>query len=50
MATTTALVWLIDPMERRLWVYGHDFSIQEAHGSIKLEHTSIEIPLSEVFD
>lgn len=43
------VVWLIDPEERRLWVY-RPGSIQEATGSVKLDGTSIEIPFSEIFD
>ena len=43
-------VWLIDPEERRIWIYRRD-GMREAQGeSITVEGTSIEIPFSEIFD
>jgi Uma2 family endonuclease len=42
------VVWLIDPEERRLWVY-RPGSIEEATGSVKLDGASIEIPFDEIF-
>jgi Uma2 family endonuclease len=44
------LVWLIDPEERRVWIYRPDSSIDEATESIRLDGTSIEIPFSDIFD
>lgn len=44
------VVWLIDPVERRLWIYRPDLTIVEARGSVKLDGTSIEVPFSEIFD
>jgi Uma2 family endonuclease len=43
------VVWLIDPEERRLWIYCPG-SIEEVTGSVKLDGTSIEIPFSKIFD
>ena len=44
------VVWVVDPAERRIWVYRPD-GMQEAEGeSIKLDGTSLEIPFSEIFD
>ncbi len=43
-------VWLIDPAERRIWVYTRE-GMREAKGdSIKVEGTSLEIPFTEIFD
>jgi Uma2 family endonuclease len=44
------VVWLIDPEERRLWIYRPGIPFEEAKGSVKLDGTSIELPFSEVFD
>ena len=49
-AAGVPLVWLIDPVARRLWVYRPDLSIVEATGSVTLDGTSIEVPFSEIFD
>ena len=43
------VVWLIDPEERRLWVY-RPGSIEEATGSVRLDGTSIEVPFADIFD
>lgn len=44
------VVWVVDPAERRIWVY-RKRGIEEASGnSIRLDETSIEIPFSEIFD
>jgi Uma2 family endonuclease len=43
------VVWLIDPVERRLWVYRPDLTIVEAIGSVTLDGTSIEVAFSEIF-
>lgn len=43
-------VWLVDPRERRIWIY-RQTGMQEATGEIvKLDGTPIEIPFSEIFD
>lgn len=43
------VVWLIDPEERRVWIY-RPGKIEEATGAVKLDGTDIEIPFSEIFD
>ena len=44
------VVWLIEPTERRIWIYRAN-GMQEAAGeSIKLDGTDIEVPFSEIFD
>lgn len=44
------VVWLIDPVEQRLWIY-RPTGMEEATGnSVKLDSTSIEVPFSEIFD
>lgn len=50
LAAGVPVVWLIDPVERRLWVYRPDLTIVEAIGSVKLDGTSIEAPFSEIFE
>jgi Uma2 family endonuclease len=42
-------VWVADPTERRIWVY-RATGMEEAVQSIRVDGTSIEIPLSEIFD
>ena len=43
-------VWLVDPQERREWIYRSD-GMQEATGnSIRVDGTSIEVPRTEIFD
>jgi len=44
------VVWLVDPEERRLWIYRPGVPFEEAIGSVKLDGTSIEVPFSEIFD
>lgn len=44
------VVWLVDPEERRLWIYRPGVPFEEASGSVKLDGTSIEVPFSEIFD
>jgi len=44
------VVWLVDPTERRIWIY-RPTGMQEALGEVvKLDGTSIEVPFSEIFD
>ena len=44
------VVWLIEPAERKIWIYRAD-GMEEATGeSIKLDGTDIEVPFSEIFD
>lgn len=44
------VVWVIDPAERRLWIYRKD-GFEEAVGDgVKLEGTDIEVRFSEIFD
>ncbi len=43
-------VWVVDPAERRLWIYRAN-GMREAEGtSVTLEGTDIEVPFSEIFD
>jgi Uma2 family endonuclease len=44
------VVWVVDPTERRIWIY-RKHGMEEAIGaSVKLDGTSIEIPFSEIFE
>lgn len=44
------VVWLIEPTERRIWIYRAN-GMEEAKGdSIKLDGTDIEVPFSDIFD
>jgi Uma2 family endonuclease len=43
-------VWMVDPMEKRIWVYHSNGMNEEAGSSIKVEGTDLEIPRSEIFD
>jgi len=44
------VVWVVDPKERKVWIYRKS-GMQEAEGSsIKLDGTDIEVPFSEIFD
>lgn len=44
------VVWVIDPGERRVWIY-RPTGMQEATGdSVHLDGTDIEVPFSEIFD
>ena len=44
------VVWLIDPAERRLWIYRPTGMEEATGGSVKLDGTSVEVPISEIFD
>lgn len=44
------VVWVIDPAERRVWIYRSNGMQEAAAGSVKLDDTSIEVPFSEIFD
>ena len=43
------VVWLADPKGRRIWIY-RSGGMEEAIDSVRLDGTSIEIRLSEIFD
>ncbi len=44
------VVWLVDPIERKLWIY-RPGGMEEATGSsVKVDGTSLEVPFSEIFD
>ena len=43
------VVWLVDPAERRVWVYSKN-GMAEATGSVSLDGTDITVPFSEIFD
>ena len=43
------VVWLIDPAERRVWVYRKN-GMEEAKDSVSLDGTDITVPFSEIFD
>ena len=42
-------VWVADPKERRIWIYRSN-GMEEAVEVIRLSGTSVEIPVSEIFD
>jgi Uma2 family endonuclease len=42
-------VWLVDPTERRVWVYRKK-GMEEARDSVSLDGTGITVPFSEIFD
>ena len=43
------VVWLVDPAERRVWVYRKN-GMEEAKDSVNLDGTDITVPFSESFD
>lgn len=44
------VVWLVDPQERKLWIY-RPTGMSEATGeSVKVDGTDLEVPLTEIFD
>jgi len=43
------VVWLVDPAERRIWVYRKN-GMEEATDSVSLDGTDITVPFSEIFD
>jgi len=44
------VVWLVEPTERRIWIYRAN-GMEEATGeSIKLDGTDTEVPFSQIFD
>jgi Uma2 family endonuclease len=43
------VVWLVDPAERRVWVYSKN-GMEEARNSVSLDGTDITVPFSEIFD
>jgi Uma2 family endonuclease len=43
------VVWLVDPAERRVWVYRKN-GMEEATESVSLDGTDITVPFSEIFD
>ncbi|HEY3458167.1 MAG TPA: Uma2 family endonuclease [Bryobacteraceae bacterium] len=43
------VVWLVDPAERRVWVYRKN-GMEEAKDSVSLDGTDIAVPFSEIFD
>lgn len=44
------VVWLVDPEERRVWIYRRNGMEEATGGSVKLDGTDIEVPFSEIFD
>ena len=44
------VVWLIEPTERRIWIYRANGMEETTGESIKLDGTDIEVPFSEIFD
>ena len=44
------VVWLIEPTERRIWVYRANGMEEAADESIKLDGTDIVVPFSQIFD
>ena len=43
-------VWVIDPRERRIWIYRPTGMEEATGGSVKLDGTDIEVPFAEIFD
>ncbi len=43
------VVWLVDPAERRVWVYRKN-GMEEAKDSVSLDGADIAVPFSEIFD
>ena len=43
------VVWLVDPAERRVWVYRKN-GMEEVTDSVNLDGTDITVPFSEIFD
>jgi Uma2 family endonuclease len=44
------VVWVVDPSERRVWVYRPNAAVEEAENSVKLDGTELEVPFPEIFD
>jgi len=44
------VVWVVDPRERRIWIYRPTGMEEATGGSVKLDRTSIEVHFSEIFD
>jgi Uma2 family endonuclease len=44
-----AVVWVVDPIDKTVWIY-RKTGMEQAHGSVKLDGTEIEVPFSEIFD
>jgi Uma2 family endonuclease len=44
------VVWLIDPMQRTVSIYRGDGMQMISEGSLPVDGTSLEIPISEIFD
>lgn len=44
------VVWVIDPSEKRVWIYRANGMEEATGGCVKLDGTSIEVPFSEIFD
>ena len=43
------VVWLIDPVERRLWIYRRSGVDEITAGTITLDGTAVELRVSEIF-
>jgi Uma2 family endonuclease len=46
----TPVVWVIDPSDEIVWIYRKTGMDKLSDGAIKVDGTSMEIPLSEIFD
>jgi Uma2 family endonuclease len=44
------VVWLVDPAERRVWVYRKTGIKEATDDSVSLDGTDITVPFSEIFD
>ncbi len=44
------VVWVVDPSERRIWIYRPNGMEEAANGVVKLDGTSIEVPFSQIFE
>ncbi len=50
LAFGVPLVWVIDPADKRIWIYRPNGMEEAQGGSVALDGTSIVIPFSEIFD
>jgi len=44
------VVWVIDPAEKTIWIYRRDGMTRADGERIPVEGTSLEVPVSEIFD
>ncbi|HSU30541.1 MAG TPA: Uma2 family endonuclease [Bryobacteraceae bacterium] len=44
------VIWVVDPAEKIVWIYRRNGMERATGDAVKLDGTSIEVPLSEIFD